>query len=57
MSAATLPDAQPRNLAVAANQMIYWLGRHWLMVATALWALYVGLPWLAPVLMKLGFYP
>jgi uncharacterized membrane protein len=55
MSAVTLPDAQPRNLAVAANQIVYWFSRHWLLVVTALWALYTGLPWLAPVLMKLGF--
>jgi uncharacterized membrane protein len=55
MSAVTLPDAQPRNLSVAANEMVYWFGRHWLLVVTALWALYAGLPWLAPVLMKLGF--
>ena len=54
MSAVTLPDAQPRNWAVTANQMVYWFGRHWLVAATALWALYTGLPWLAPVLMKLG---
>jgi uncharacterized membrane protein len=55
MSAVTLPDNQPRPLAVAANRMVYWFGCHWLLVVTALWTLYAGLPWLAPVLMKLGF--
>jgi uncharacterized membrane protein len=55
MSAATLPDAQPRSLGVTANRIVYWFGRHWLLGVTALWALYAGLPWLAPVFMKLGF--
>jgi len=55
MSAVTLPDNNPRPLAVAANRMVYWFGRHWLLVATAFWTLYAGLPWLAPVLMQLGF--
>ena len=54
MSLATVPDAQPRTLAVSLNRVTYWLARHWLLVVSAIWALYVGLPWLAPVFMKLG---
>lgn len=54
MSTITAPDAQPRNLAVSLNRATYWLSRHWLLVVTALWVLYAGLPWLAPVFMKLG---
>ncbi len=54
MSLATVPEARRRNLAISLNRVTYWLSRHWLLVVTALWALYVGLPWLAPVFMKLG---
>ena len=54
MSLATVPDAQPRTLAVSLNRVTYWLARHWLLVVSAIWALYAGIPWLAPVFMKLG---
>ncbi len=54
MSVATVPNSQPRNFSVGANQATYWLASHWLLVVTGLWALYVGLPWLAPVFMKIG---
>ncbi len=37
-----------------ASRVIAWLARHWLLAFGTLWGLYVGLPWLAPVLMKLG---
>jgi uncharacterized membrane protein len=32
-----------------------WLKQHWLLLATLLVALYAGLPWLAPVLMEMGW--
>ncbi len=30
------------------------VARHWLAILNLLWAMYVGLPWLAPVLMQVG---
>ena len=38
-----------------ANRSVYWLGLHWLLVANLLLGFYVGLPWAAPVLMKIGW--
>jgi len=40
---------------VQANRAVYWLGRHWLFVVNLGLAVFVGLPWLAPVFMKLGW--
>ncbi len=49
----------PRSQSAAAPQtstpIIPWLARHWLPVAVAAIGLYVGLPWLAPVFMALGW--
>jgi uncharacterized membrane protein len=44
-----------RGLAIAANRAIYWLVQHWIVVFVVAAGLYVGLPWLAPVLMQLGW--
>lgn len=41
--------------AVIANRWVYWLSRNWLIVFSLLWGLMIGLPWLAPVFMKLGW--
>ncbi len=60
MSALSQETAQPRPVpkgAVAANRVVYWLCRHWLLVFSVVWGLYVGLPWLAPVFMALGWTP
>lgn len=43
------------NIPVTANYLAHWLGRHWLFIFLLLWSVYVGLPWLAPVFMKLGW--
>ena len=32
-----------------------WLRRHWLLLLTVFFGVYTGLPWLAPVFMKLGW--
>jgi len=32
----------------------HWLVRHWLAMLNLFWAVYAGLPWLAPVLMRTG---
>lgn len=44
-----------RSPAVIANRAVYWLSRHWLLGLSLVIAVYVGLPWLAPVFMKLGW--
>jgi uncharacterized membrane protein len=36
------------------GRMADWLARHWLLAFGIVWGLYVGLPWLAPVLMQIG---
>ena len=41
--------------AVIANRIVYWLSRNWLLVFSLVWGLVIGLPWLAPVFMKLGW--
>jgi uncharacterized membrane protein len=37
-----------------ADQVSFWLTRHWLAMVVSLFIMYVGLPFLAPVLMKAG---
>lgn len=44
-----------RIWAVQAKRLVYWLSRHWLLLLSLLLAVWVGLPWLAPVFMKLGW--
>ena len=46
-----LPSA---NLWTKADRFSYWLSRHYMAVLNTLVFLYVGLPFLAPVLMKVG---
>lgn len=43
-----------RRAVLTADRFIYWIGRHWLAVANLLAILYVGVPFLAPVLMHAG---
>jgi uncharacterized membrane protein len=40
--------------AVRLNRGVYAIGQHWFPFVAALLLLWVGLPWLTPVLMKLG---
>jgi uncharacterized membrane protein len=44
-----------RTVAITANRLAYFLSRYWLLLLTLLLGLWVGLPWLAPVFMKLGW--
>lgn len=44
-----------RALAIQANRLVYWLSRRWLLLFSLVLAVWVGLPWLAPVFMKLGW--
>lgn len=43
-----------RRVVIAADRFVFWLAKHWLAVFNTLAFLYVGLPFLAPVLMALG---
>lgn len=40
--------------AAWVDRGVAWFVRHWLAVANVSWGTLVGLPWLAPVLMKVG---
>lgn len=40
---------------MTTHRLLYTLSRHWLLFFMATWAVYVGLPWLAPVFMKVGW--
>ena len=53
------PTKQPvtgwqRSLVIGLDRGIYWLARHWVGFFSLIAAIYVGLPILAPVLMKAG---
>jgi uncharacterized membrane protein len=39
---------------LTANQVVYWIGRHWLFLANAAVIVFLGLPFLAPFLMERG---
>jgi len=41
-------------LVVASRRMVAFIGRHWLGLLNLVFLLYVGLPFLAPVFMRLG---
>jgi len=43
-----------RAVAVTANRGAYWISRHWLFLFNLAVAIYIGLPFLAPVLMRAG---
>jgi uncharacterized membrane protein len=43
-----------RTLVIWTQRKILGVSRHWLAWANLVWGLTVGLPWLAPVLMKIG---
>jgi uncharacterized membrane protein len=44
-----------RAFALHANRWVYWLSRNWLLAFSLGWGLFIGLPWLAPVFMKVGW--
>lgn len=56
MSAQHPMDSRPAESTLArfANGFVLWIGRHWLLLINSAVALYVLLPFLAPVLMQLG---
>jgi uncharacterized membrane protein len=50
-----IPAPQRRSTAIALNRATYHFSRHWLAWFLALAGLWVLLPWLAPVFMRLGW--
>jgi uncharacterized membrane protein len=44
-----------RKLAISLNRAVYWLSRHWLFASSILIAVWVGLPWVAPLFMEMGW--
>ncbi len=44
-----------RSLVLWADQRVLWLAKHWLAVFNGFFALYVGLAFLAPVLLAYGY--
>jgi uncharacterized membrane protein len=44
-----------RSFAISLNRIIHTFAKHWLLLFNVLIGLYVWLPWLAPVFMKLGW--
>ena len=55
MSTTSATSARERSFAATANRWVYWLCHHWLLVVSLVLGLYAGLPWLAPLFMKLGW--
>lgn len=52
------PETGPsRKLAVAANFIVLWITRYWLVLINLAVAVIIGLPFLAPVLMHVGLNP
>lgn len=44
-----------RNLTLWTNRRILWLSKHWLMALNIFFLVYVGLPFLAPILLAKGY--
>ncbi len=44
-----------RAWAIRLNRMVYWLSCHWLLSVSVLIGIWVGLPWLAPLFMDIGW--
>jgi hypothetical protein len=37
------------------GRTLYWMSRHWLLIFSVVYGLYVGMPFLAPVFMQTGW--
>ncbi len=48
-------EVRRRARAIALNRAAYSLSKHWFLLFLALTGLWVGLPWLAPLFMRLGW--
>lgn len=49
------PKNSSHALSVWLNRRLQWLSRHWLAVANLFFFTYVGLPFMAPILLAAGF--
>jgi uncharacterized membrane protein len=54
MSTFTTTSKQNAQLS-RLQRFTYWFSRHWLFVFGVLLAIYIGLPWLAPLAMQMGW--
>jgi len=43
------------SLNAPARPASFWISRHWLLIINGLMGMFVGLPWLAPALMRIGW--
>lgn len=48
-------STREKSFAVIANRVVLGISRHWLLIFTVISGLYAGLPWLAPMFMKIGW--
>ena len=55
MSTKVVTPASRSAFVIAVDRWIYWISRHWLLIFNVPIGLYVGLPWLAPLFMNLGW--
>ena len=55
MSTITHSTPSSRTVVIVLDRLIYQVSRHWILVFSLVVGCYVGLPWLAPVLMHLGW--
>lgn len=51
----TQPQPFVRPQPSRAERVFAWLSRHWLATVLTILGIYVGLPWLAPIFMRLGW--
>jgi uncharacterized membrane protein len=45
----------PSMISDFANRLVLWIARHWLALFNTAWGLYTILPFIAPLLMQMGF--
>ncbi len=50
----SIPTGMTEAFVAASSRMVAFIGRHWLGLLNLVFLLYVGLPFLAPVFMRLG---
>lgn len=50
-----VPKPQHPGHTHIQHGVIEWVLRHWLLLMLLAWGVYIGLPWLAPVLMRAGY--
>lgn len=51
-----LPEVnEDHGWQIRLNRIVYWLSCHWLLSISVLVGIWVGLPWVAPLFMKIGW--